>query len=324
MYKYYQLGYKSNQFDESYPYDWRTTTIKRMLESRVYVGAIVNHKCGNKSFKNQKLVTYPASEWIIVENMHEPIVDRDLFERVQQLIKIKQRGNSLGVENIFLGLLKCKDCGANMSHQAYQCKDGSIGGRFVCSRYRHSKGREAGVKSCTAHYTPYANINAAVLARLRALIAANLSEEEVLRRVQAQKKNAKPNEKLIEKLARRDAELDSIIRTIIEQNALGTITPVTFNKLYDGYIQEQNDIANKLAALQESASREATQKDAQRFLVQIRRYSQAKELTREMLLSLIERIEVHEPTGERRMGTREQTLELHYRFVGRWPGADCG
>jgi len=59
MYKYCQLGYKSNRFDENYPHDWRTTTIKRMLESRVYVGDIVNHQCGNKSFKNQKLVAYP-------------------------------------------------------------------------------------------------------------------------------------------------------------------------------------------------------------------------------------------------------------------------
>jgi len=316
MYKYYQLGYKANRFDEDYPYDWRTTTIKRMLESRVYVGDIVNHKCGNKSFKNQKLVPYPESEWIIVEDMHEPIVGRDLFDRVQQLIKIKQRKNSLGMENIFLGILKCKDCGANMSHQAYQCKDGSIGGRFVCSRYRHSKGKEAGVKSCTAHYTPYANINAAVFARLRALIAANLSEDGVLRRMKARKKNAKPNQKLIEKLERRDAELDGIIRTIIEQNALRTITPVTFNKLYDGYIQEQNDIAGKLAVLHESASKETTQQDVQLFLEQIRKYSEAKELTREMLLSLVGRIEVHEPTGDRRMKNREQELVIHYRFAG--------
>ena len=105
MYKYQTLGYKSNQFDEDFPYDWRTTTIKRMLESRVYVGDIVSHKSGNKSFKNQKLISYPESEWIIVEDMHEPIVDRDLFNRVQQLIKIKKRKNSLGVENIFLGVL---------------------------------------------------------------------------------------------------------------------------------------------------------------------------------------------------------------------------
>jgi len=269
MYKYYQLGCKANRFDEDYPYDWRATTIKRMLESRVYVGDIVNHKCGNKSFKNQKLVTYPESEWIIVEDMHEPIVDRDLFDRAQQLIKIKQRGNSLGLENIFLGILKCKDCGANMSHQAYRCKDGSIGGRFICSRYRHSKGTEAGVKSCTAHYTPYANINAAVFARLRALIAANLLEEEILRRLQAskaQKKNVAPRRVL------------------------------RISELCGGNAQESID--------------------AQRFLQQIRKYSEAKELTREMLLSLVDRIEVHEPTGDRRTGDRQQALVFHYRFVG--------
>jgi len=266
MYKYDRLGYKSNQFDENYPHDWRPTTVRRILESRVYAGDIVSHKCGNKSFKNQKLVSYPESEWIIVEDMHEPIVNRDLFDRVQQLIKIRQRRNALGAENIFLGLLKCADCGANLSHQAYQCKDGSIGGRFVCSRYRHSRGKEAGVKSCTAHYTPYANINAAVFERLRAHITANLSEEEVLHTLQmqaAQKKHAPP---------RRVLRVSELCNTTDERAG------------------------------------------AQPFLEQIRRYSEAKELTREMLLSLIDHIDVHEPTGERRAGNRAQELEIHYRF----------
>jgi len=275
MYKYTQLGYVSNRFDESYPHDWRATTIKRMLESRVYVGDIVSHKCGNKSFKNQKLVSYPESEWIIVEDMHEPIVDRDLFDRVQQLIKIKQRGNALGVENIFLGVLKCAECGANMSHQAYQCKDGSIGGRFVCSRYRHSKGREAGVKSCTAHYTPYANITAAVFARLRALIAANLSEEEVLRHMQAQMKNVQPGKKLTHHNARRVLSVSQLLNSDSDESI-----------------------------------------DTQLFIEQIRKYGEAKELTRAMLLSLVDRIEVHEPTGDRRTKNRQQKLVFHYRFVG--------
>ena len=267
MYKYVQLGYKSNQFDENYPHDWRATTVKRILESRVYAGDIVSHKSGNKSFKNQKLVAYPESEWIVVENMHAPLVDRGLFGRVQQLIKLKQRKNSLGLENIFLGLLKCADCGANLSHQAYQCKDGSIGGRFVCSRYRHSKGAQAGVKSCTAHYTPYANIHAAVFARLRALIAANLSEDEVLRRLPAQKKNARPCQR-------------------------------------------------RVLRVSELCNGTEDRTDTEVFLRQIRKYSQAQELTREMLLSLIDRIEVHEPTGDRRAGNRQQELGIFYRFAG--------
>jgi len=269
MYKYVQLGYKSNQFDENYPNDWRATTVKRILESRVYAGDIVSHKSGNKSFKNQKLVAYPASEWIVVEDMHEPIVDRDLFDRVQQLIKLKQRKNSLGLENIFLGLLKCADCGANLSHQAWQCKDGSIGGKFVCSRYRHSNGKEAGVKSCTAHYTPYANINAAVFARLRALIAANLSEDEVLHRLLHTQK---------------------------------------------AHIKNAQPCKRRVLRVSELCNGTEDRTGAQPFLEQIRRYSEAKELTREMLLRLVDHIDVHEPTGDRRAGTRAQELVIYYRF----------
>ncbi|MDR1464309.1 MAG: recombinase family protein [Oscillospiraceae bacterium] len=317
MYKYLQLGYKSNRFDENYPYDWRATTVKRLLESRVYVGDIVSHKCGNKSFKNQKLITLPESEWIVVEDMHEPIVTRDVFEKVQRLIKTKKRANAAHIDNIFAGILKCADCGGGMNFHSH--KSANPCGRFLCNRYRHSSSTDLR-KSCTSHYVPYANIYTATLLRLNQIIAANLNEEDVVRQLMAGCDSSKAAKKMLAKLKHRNGELDHIIRKIVEQNALGEITVATFSKLYSGYINEQETLSEKIAALEAELSAENRDREnARLFIAAVRKYSPIEELSRELLLDLIDHIVVHEATGDRRAGTREQALEFHYRFIGKLP-----
>jgi len=322
MYKFIKLGFKANRFDENFPYDWRTTTIKRILESRVYVGDIVSQKAGSKSFKNQKLVKKPESEWIIVENMHEPLVDRDLFERVQKLIRLKKKANSAGISNIFAGILRCVDCGGNMTYRAYTGRSGTIGGQYLCNKYRHLKSSEIQRKTCTAHYTPYRNIYPATLARLNAIISANLTEEELVRQLTADHEPQKAARKAYDKLKRRNDELDRIIRKIVEQNALGDITPETFTKLYSGYINEQVELANKMQAYEATLTTEANKKEnARRFLEKVQKHKVSEVLTREMLLDLLDKIDIHEPSGNTREGTRQQRIAFHFRFIGQLPNS---
>jgi len=81
-YKCMILGKKANRFSEDYPYDWQTTTVKRILISRVYIGDMCNHKQTFKSYKIKKTVYIPEKDWITVEGTHAPIIDKDTFDRV--------------------------------------------------------------------------------------------------------------------------------------------------------------------------------------------------------------------------------------------------
>ena len=326
MYKYFKLGYKSNQFDENFPYDWRTTTVKRILESRVYAGDVVSHKQGTKSFKNQKVVRYPESEWIIVENQHEPLVGRDMFEKVQKLIKLKKKANSTGIINIFHGILKCADCNSNMTYHAYNDRSGRVGGTYLCNKYRHGSA-EIQRKTCTAHYIPYVNVYGATLAHLNMLIAANLSPEDIMRKLQSDTDDGasvKTAKKALDKLKHRNGELDRIIRKIVEQNALGEITPATFGKLYSGYQTEQEEVVKKISTLEAGFTADNQDKEnARRFAEQLRKYTHMEELTRDIILDLIDKIIVYEATGDHREGTRRQDIEFHHRFIGMLPESVC-
>jgi hypothetical protein len=318
MYKYNILGYKPNHFDENFPYDWRTSTVRRILESRVYVGDMVSHKQGNKSFKIQKIVKRPESEWITVEGTHEPLVSKDLFDRVQKMIKIKKRANASGAENIFAGVLKCSDCGCNMNFRSYSYSTpDQIRGAYLCNRYRHNGKSEVERKNCTAHYTPYVNLHALTLARLNTLIAANLSEEEIIKLLSSDDQPSKSEQKLLDKLTKRSGELDRIIRKIVEQNALGDISPEIFKKLYSGYIAEQKEVDARIKAYAaKSASKNSEKENAQRFAGQLKKYTVLSELTRGIVLDLIDSIVIYEPAGNLKDGTRRQEIEIHYRFIG--------
>lgn len=96
-------------------YKWREETIRRMLNNKVYLGHIEYGKKINLSYKSKKRKYIPPEEWKIAYNMHEAIITKELFDKVQsqrnknKTIKRKKHIWSLN------GLVKCKECGAKMT-----------------------------------------------------------------------------------------------------------------------------------------------------------------------------------------------------------------
>lgn len=102
---------------------WHYSTIKRMLENPVYIGNVIRHKSEQSFFAGKKVSPVSEHEQIIIENNHEPIIDRQMFEDVQRkLSQSKERKCELSCgkqlvafeKNIFQGKLFCGSCKANM------------------------------------------------------------------------------------------------------------------------------------------------------------------------------------------------------------------
>ncbi len=121
------------------PYRWVADTISTMLEKKEYLGHIVNFKTYKQSYKIKKKLHNPEEKQMIFENTHEPIIDADTWERVQELRKNKRRPSRTGKSNMFSGIAYCADCGQKL----YYCTSNYFESRqdhFVCSTSR--KGRE--------------------------------------------------------------------------------------------------------------------------------------------------------------------------------------
>ena len=115
------------------------------------------HKTQTKSFKNKKPVAVPKEGWIIVRNTHEAIIDEETFELVQKYISVKKRPNKTGCPNIFVGIVKCPDCGRNMAFSNPNGRDP----RFRCRTYVRNS------NLCTTHAISYEALQQIVMSDIQ-------------------------------------------------------------------------------------------------------------------------------------------------------------
>ena len=96
-------------------YSWSLAIIKKILKDETYIGNTIHYRQSTISYKNKKIVRNPKEEWVRIENTHEPIISKDLFDQVQDQIAARRRMQKDATTQIFAGLLKCADCGWSMS-----------------------------------------------------------------------------------------------------------------------------------------------------------------------------------------------------------------
>lgn len=116
--------------------------MKDILRNPVYYGAVSSQKC-NYKFKIGSMGSKKAEDWIVVENMHEGIIDKATFQIVQQKIKSRKRVNASGNLSLFAGMIKCGDCGRALTVKKSNGSDKYL---YTCSTYnKHGK------RHCSQH-----------------------------------------------------------------------------------------------------------------------------------------------------------------------------
>lgn len=110
-----------NPLGETTKYKWSTSTIGRILTSEVYIGNLTQLKTKRESFKNHKVLNVSKEDWIRCENTHDPIISKEQFDKIQELIKTNTKQKTEIKEktySIYNGIIKCADCGRAMYKQS--------------------------------------------------------------------------------------------------------------------------------------------------------------------------------------------------------------
>ena len=160
------------------PYKWCKTTIAKILAQQEYCGDILNFKTYSKSYKNKKRLENDRENWAIFKDVHEPIIERAVFEQVQQKRgKMRKRQAKDGERSMFSGLLVCADCGSNL-HFHFNQGNPEIK-YFNCSNYKGNRG------TCgSTHYVRVDFLEQVVLGEIRRLTKyAGLYEDDFLKEV---------------------------------------------------------------------------------------------------------------------------------------------
>ena len=297
-------------------YAWTIAQVKTMLKDETYIGNTIHNKQTNISYKSKKRIRKPEEEWVRIEGTHEAIVSKEVFEQVQQQIANRRRKMKDGTRQIFAGLVKCADCGWAMAYGLHTSGSKPFG-YYRCSNYAQGTG------NCSNHYIRYDVLYTYVLARVRywakqAEIDENTLPQRLLKtgdkeRVAASKKQAGE----LAKAEKRKAEVDRLFAKMYEDWAAGRITEYNFNMLSQKYQSEQQALTEQIELLKAQLTvQEQSTADAEKWVKLIRQYTNPTELTAELLNTLIEKILVHEAVKQPD-GTREQEVEIFYRFVGK-------
>ncbi len=301
---------------------WADTTVKNILRNEVYIGNMVQGKCGTMSYKNRKLVQKPADEWIRVEHTHEPIISKELWDIVVEVDKkkIRKRPPTEGKSSIFTGLVRCADCGFKMITRSEKMKkkDGtaSLYRSFLCGNYSRS-----GKTACTAHII-YENV-------LIQLVTADIREKAqlvqydeayLLERITEQRSKDSLNrissyEQDLKVQSTRLRELENLMQTLYEDKVNGTIPETVFKTLMQKYERERAEKSLYISTLQEKiAQGKKTNDDVSQWAAIIKKYTQLEILDEAVLFELVDRIEVFQ--SQKIGNKRVCDIKVYYRYVG--------
>lgn len=304
--------YKSDYWRQNF--DWHATSIRAILNNPVYLGQTTFGRTKVKGKTKKKKVATDESEWIVVENTHEPIIDKSTWNLAHHIMKNRRRETKSGETQMFAGLVKCSDCGSalNVSRNA---KTGKYT-NFSCWVYKNY-----GKERCSSHSIGYKTLYNIVLENIRRQAECASGEKEkyleMLKNQMAEKANQdiKSVKSELKKITKRIAQLDKILNKLYEDRALEKITEERYLSMNGSYENEYNDLKERQNVLTQQISKiETTECNAETFTNLIEKYLNITELNARILNELIEKIVVHEK--EIINGEKYQMVEIYYKFVG--------
>ena len=316
----YRRTGSTRRYHPGYECKWATNTVVHLLENREYTGCLVNFKTEKPSYKLKHSIENPPEKQAVFENHHEPIIDRETWERVQELRKQRKRPNRYDEVGLFSGILFCADCGSVMYQQRYQT-DKRKQDCYICGSY---KKRTA---DCTAHFIRTDLLTAGVTENLRKITSYAAKHEARFMKLLVEqnedggrRRNA-AKKKELETAEKRISELSAIFKRLYEDSVTGRISDERFSELSADYEAEQKELKERAAGLQEELSKaqEATE-NAEKFMKVVRKHTSFEELTPTLLREFVEKIVIHESValdGKRRGKLRRQEIEIYYSFVGK-------
>ena len=268
---------------------WAAISINNILKNRIYVGDMVQGRYRIKSYKIHVQETVPEDEWFIVENTHEPIISREDFARVQELMKKDTRTapqqNSL---YLFSGFLRCADCGKGMTRSKVR---GNV--YYYCRTYK-----DQSKTACTKHTIRHNHLEQGVLYAIRQQVYVAIAFSEIVSRINTAPLQKSQSIRLNELIAAKEKELSKITRyqqSIYQDWKDGEISHKQYRHMKEDYERQIEAINEVISNLHEEKAELENGVDTENpFLATFRKYENIDKLTREVLIELVEQIKVYD------------------------------
>ncbi len=286
---------------------WKYFAIADMLVNEIYIGNMVQGKYGSISYKTKQNKPRPKESWYRVEGTHEAIIDRDLWDRVQQLIAQRTKAFDVGTIGIFARKARCANCGYVMRSSKTSPERGG-------KRYLQCSNRHVAKDACIGSFISVDRLERMVLDELNRLNKEYLDKDELERKVEYCNRLQEQKDGILSDIAtyeKRIAELSKGIRELYMDKVKGLINSADYAEMSKDFLADR-DRLEKLVSDCRKQIEEIDVKievgDNRKELIS--QYTNPEKLTREMVDMLIDYISV----GKRIPGTRDVPIEIHWNF----------
>lgn len=280
-----------SEFKTSKRAKWSYVAIRRILENEVYTGVMIQGKRTTPNYKTKKMVYKPKNEWDRVESTHDAIILRAQFDLVQQILQEDTRVGKEEVVHPYCGRIFCGDCGEPMVR-----KISNAGGKqyvyYVCKANKMDR------HVCSSHSIREDVLNNTMLAIIQRQIEVALDMDRALAQIEAltwekaEMRKIDANIVIQEEDIQRNNELRLGIYEDLKKGILSR----------EEFVILKEEFAKRITSSREAIERLNSSKSEimhglskhQSWLSQFREYENITEITRRLIIHLVERINLYE------------------------------
>lgn len=290
-------GYKGTKYSSRLVFrdDWNISSVKKIINNRIYTGDMVQHTQAKVSYKSKKKITLDESLWVVVENTHEPLVAKESFNLIQERKKTNNRTYKTTTKRpirLFDGLLYCKECGNRLTIAYRKNHDyWSVN----CNRYSRDPRRER----CTSHFFPYNYLEEQIKVKIETTLSKYLKQfdakdlnQEIVKREKAVTSDG------YTKIRTLESRKDQIVKTmnsLYEDKMNSIVSSTAYMDMVKPHELELKKVNIEIESIKESMQEQRKNLSIiPDYTEQIKKLLDLKKPKRELLLSLIDRIEIDE------------------------------
>ena len=281
---------------------WSSERISDMLQNETYIGNMVQGRSVKISYKSKKCLKQNPANWVVVEGTHEPLVDLETFQKVRMLVNSRKHTRSRTYDFLLKGLIFCHECGYPLAVLNRKNARGEDVLYFVCRTYQRFT--KAGV--CTCHSIKEKTVTDAVIAKVREVCQAYLNPDKLLPLAQEAVENAGKQSSLESELQALQSKIDSLTANLdrmYTDRLSGLLPEADFQRIFGRIKLEREQLEEKRQELELRQKSPVRSEDRARELVQ--RFIETAGESRELLVSLIERVEL----------TEDKEIIIKFRFA---------
>lgn len=284
-----------------YTGQWSSERVTEMLRNEVYIGNMVQGRTVKISYKSKKCRKQPREDWVVVQGTHEPLIDPETFHRVGKMIDSRRRTRSRTYDFLLKGLIFCRECGHPLAVLNRKNAAGEDVLYFVCRTYQ----RFTKAKVCTSHSIKEKTVTDAVIDKVREVCEGYLAPERLepiaKEAVEAAGQRRQLESAILAVRGKADALTANLDKMYLDR-LNGLLAEEDFSRIYQTMKKQRSQLESRLKELEAERKEDVPAQEKAKDLV--RQFLDSTSTNRELLVSLIERVEL----------TEDKQIIIRFRF----------